>query len=136
MREKDGDIALAKQFLLDLCIREQLKLGEGTGEGLQYVLQNKVLHEKLEKGFLDKHPDAPRNINLGVDRIQKINDEIALFKETTISALVCVDVFDQIHQGNYKQAFLDILMDKREKLNSYSKIQSDIGKTMTICLAH
>ena len=73
------DKLFAKQYLLNNCIVEALELKtEKFGEGLNYLLQDQTLLEKFCNGFIDKHPDAPSQIDLkdgDVELLRKYREE-------------------------------------------------------------
>ena len=65
---------LSKKILLDFAITNVLSIDYTEfGVGIKNNLKNKQLKEKIQTGFLGKHPDAPSNMDLSESDIQTLN---------------------------------------------------------------
>ena len=49
------------------------------GVGIQYVSKNNVLKDKIQTGFLGKHPDAPSNMELSLNDIAELKNQFILY---------------------------------------------------------
>lgn len=49
------------------------------GVGIQYVSKNNVLKDKIQTGFLGKHPDAPSNMEFSLNDIADIKNQFGLY---------------------------------------------------------
>ncbi len=97
---------LAKKYLLDISTIEALELENETGAGLAFLAGDPALSEKMNTGFMDKHPDAPKDLVLTEEDKEAIEEAWKNYLSAIKTSTVLCEIFDRLDSDDGKQAAL------------------------------